>query len=68
MKGEAAKKAAGELPADLLAKVKGASREGKLSCTVARHLAEEIGVPIRRVGEAADELGIKIYACELGCF
>lgn len=68
MKREAAKKATGEVPEGLLTKVEGASRDGKISCTVARRLAEEMGVPVRQVGEAADELGIKIYACELGCF
>lgn len=68
MKREAAKKATGEVPEGLLAKVEGASRDGKISCTVARRLAEEMGVPVRQVGEVADELGIKIYACELGCF
>lgn len=68
MKNESAKKVTGELPEGLLAKVEGASRDGRISCTVARRVAEEMGVPVRRVGEAADELGIKIYACELGCF
>ncbi len=68
MKGAAAKKPTGGVPAYLLEKVEGASRDGKISCTVARRLAEEMGVPVRRIGEAADELGVKIYACELGCF
>lgn len=48
--------------------VRRAAVEGKLSCTRARRLAEELGVPPREIGRAADELKIKIKACELGCF
>lgn len=45
-----------------------AARDGKLTCTAARQLAKELGVPVRVVGAACDALGIKIKACELGCF
>ncbi|HHX50713.1 MAG TPA: hypothetical protein GX711_04675 [Clostridia bacterium] len=48
--------------------VKKASVDGKLSCTKARQLAAELGVPVRKIGEAADTAKIKIFACELGCF
>ncbi len=41
---------------------------GKLACAVARSIAEELHLTYREVGEAADELGIKIKNCELGCF
>jgi hypothetical protein len=41
---------------------------GKLSCAVARKIAEELHLPYKEVGEAADELGVKIKNCELGCF
>jgi hypothetical protein len=44
------------------------SSEGRLSCARARALAEELGVVPLEVGEAANELGIKIVACQLGCF
>lgn len=44
------------------------SADGKVSCHVARKIAEDLSVPYREVGEAADEAGIKIIACELGCF
>ncbi|MCR4399505.1 MAG: hypothetical protein QHH05_09570 [Syntrophomonadaceae bacterium] len=40
----------------------------RISCTEARRIAEELGVSPRAVGAACDELGIKIFACELGCF
>lgn len=48
--------------------VQNAAKDGKLSCTAARKLAEELGVAPREIGQMADELKIKIYGCELGCF
>ncbi len=44
------------------------SREGKISCHNARKIAEELAVPYHMVGKAADELKVKIFQCELGCF
>lgn len=44
------------------------SVEGRISCGLARKIAEELSVPYREVGKVADDLGIKITACELGCF
>ncbi len=41
---------------------------GKLSCAAARKIAEKMGVSYKEVGDAADELGIKIKNCQLGCF
>jgi hypothetical protein len=31
-------------------------------------LAEQLDLPYTLVGQAANELGIKIFACQLGCF
>jgi len=45
-----------------------AAVDGKLSCTNARRLAEELGVPNSEIGRIADELKIKLFGCELGCF
>lgn len=42
--------------------------EGRISCGVARKIAEEHGVSYKEVGAAANELKIKIKNCELGCF
>ena len=39
-----------------------------IECPAARRIAERLGVPYGRVGKTADELGIKIINCELGCF
>lgn len=44
------------------------SVEGRISCPLARAIAEELGVPYKEVGDAADAMGIKIKNCELGCF
>ena len=44
------------------------SSEGRLSCASALALAEELRVAPLEVGKAANELGIKIVACQLGCF
>jgi hypothetical protein len=42
--------------------------DGRLSCAAARMLAEDLGLPYEEVGAAANELGIKIKNCQLGCF
>lgn len=41
---------------------------GKLPCAKAFQLAEELGVPRKEIGNMANELKIKISACQLGCF
>lgn len=40
----------------------------KISCSEARRIAEETGLPYSEVGRLADEQEIKIINCELGCF
>lgn len=42
--------------------------DGKLTCDAARRIAEKLGISYREAGEAANELGIKIKDCQLGCF
>ncbi len=42
--------------------------DGKLPCAAARKIAEDLQVPYQEVGAAANELGIKIKNCQLGCF
>lgn len=41
---------------------------GKLSCAAARKIAEDHRLSYREIGELADELGIRITDCQLGCF
>lgn len=52
----------------VLAEVKKRSRNGKLACAAALKLAKELKISPKRIGQAANELGIKIRACQLGCF
>lgn len=42
--------------------------DNRLPCSVARKIAEELDIPYKEVGAAADELGIRIRDCQLGCF
>ena len=49
-------------------KMKQSLVDGKLPCAVAFKIAQEFAVPPRTVGEAANELEIKIASCQLGCF
>ncbi|NLY54990.1 MAG: hypothetical protein GX058_00605 [Firmicutes bacterium] len=49
-------------------RVKEMAKDGKLACRVAFQIAEEFEVPPRKVGDAANELKIKIAGCQLGCF
>ncbi len=48
--------------------VQNAAKDGRLSCPVARKLASDLGVAPREIGQMANELKIKLYGCELGCF
>ena len=42
--------------------------DARITCTAARMIAEELSVSYSEVGNAANELKIKIKNCELGCF
>ncbi|MDP3014724.1 MAG: hypothetical protein Q8M92_10805 [Candidatus Subteraquimicrobiales bacterium] len=48
--------------------VKKKAKERRLSCPMARKIAEELNISPVKVGEACNELKIKLYGCELGCF
>lgn len=45
-----------------------AAHGGKLPCAVAHELAKRLQVPIAQVGQAANDLEVKITKCQLGCF
>ncbi len=53
---------------DLVAAVRETADDSRLVCTHAMALARRLGVPVREVGDAANEAGIKIASCQLGCF
>ena len=53
---------------DLKELVKQRATDGKITCEAAWALAEELGVEKAEVGRAADDAGIRIISCQLGCF
>jgi len=58
----------GSVSQEVLDKVKEAATDGRLNCPKARRIADELGVPAKIVGQACNELKIKISGCALGCF
>jgi hypothetical protein len=42
--------------------------EGRLSCPIAFKVAKKLNIAPRAVGDKANELGIRIINCQLGCF
>src|SRR3972149_5196739 len=42
--------------------------EGRLPCPMAFKAARKLNIIPRTVGDKADELGIKVSNCQLGCF
>jgi len=57
-----------KIPENVLQAVQEAAKDGRLTCAGAHQLAKELGVNLLVVGEACDEMKIKIKACQLGCF
>jgi LAO/AO transport system kinase len=53
---------------EIMDRLRERAEEGRISCAEARAVAEELGAAYAEVGRAADDLGIKIRNCELGCF
>ncbi|MFO8102183.1 MAG: hypothetical protein R6U37_08490 [Dehalococcoidia bacterium] len=53
---------------ELEQRIKESLVNGKLPCANALGIADELGVPPMLVRETADEMGIKISSCQLGCF
>ena len=43
-------------------------KDGRLPCPKAFEIAATLHVPIRQVGEACNQMAIKISHCQLGCF
>ncbi len=51
-------------------RLRSAAKSGRVKCADALAIADSLGseVSLREVGKVADELGIRITACQLGCF
>lgn len=54
--------------AEVQAAVKERAKGGRLACREAFALADRLGVPPGRIGEAANAVAVKIAGCQLGCF
>ncbi len=52
----------------IIEKLKELAPGGRISCADARKLAENLTVEKAEIGKACDQAGIKVSACELGCF
>lgn len=48
--------------------IKEKATDGRLTCDEAWQLADDLGINKADMGKAADDLGIKIKSCQLGCF
>ncbi len=53
---------------ELVAAVVAAAVDGKVACARLRKLAEDMNVPYKVAGAAADLNGVKVRDCDLGCF
>jgi hypothetical protein len=42
--------------------------EKQLPCAEAFRISRDLDVPLAEVGRTCNELGIKVMACQLGCF
>ena len=60
--------ASGNIPRLIEALKKQAGEDRRLACGEAFRIAAELDVSVAEVGRACNELGIKIVACQLGCF
>lgn len=50
------------------ARLREVGREGRVSCAAAEAVAAEFGISRLEVGRLIDELELKIFSCQLGCF
>lgn len=53
---------------NLLQELAALASDKRISCPEALALADRLGVSPITVGQAANQLGIKIINCQLGCF
>jgi LAO/AO transport system kinase len=65
---KAPNKFAGKVTPEVAAAVEAKVVDGRITCAVARKLAEDLGVPYAMVGAALDEAGHKVKNCDLNCF
>jgi hypothetical protein len=52
----------------LIESIRAASVNNRLTCEKAHELSRILNISLKEIGEACNELHIKIAACQLGCF
>lgn len=57
-----------ETPAGVAEAIKTSLSDGYLPCEAAFEISKNLRVPPVTVGDAADDLGIRVTDCQLGCF
>ncbi len=53
---------------ELEAALRSRAKENRITCAEMFAVAEKLGLPRKKVGDAATQLKIKISSCQLGCF
>ncbi|NQU08371.1 MAG: hypothetical protein HQ583_07395 [Candidatus Abyssubacteria bacterium] len=53
---------------ELEAQLRSRATDNRITCAELFAIAEKLGLPRKRVGDAATQLKIKIHNCQLGCF
>jgi len=57
-----------EIPENIAQAILAAACDNKIACQKARDLADELGVSYAYLGQAIDQLKVRIKSCSLGCF
>jgi len=53
---------------EMIAAVKAKAVDGRITCAVLRKYAEDTGIAYKVAGAAADQAGVRVKNCDLGCF
>lgn len=61
-------KSAAKVPAGVTEAIKASLSDGYLPCETAFKIARKLKVPLVTIGNAADDLGIRVTDCRIGCF
>lgn len=67
-KARVSARSAAEAPQEVTAAIKASLADGYLPCGSAFEIAQNLKVPLVAVGNVADDLGIRVTSCQLGCF
>lgn len=53
---------------ELRAEIDAKQVDGRIACPMLRRIAENHDVPYKVAGAAADDMGLRVRDCDLGCF